>query len=372
MKTLLQHILIIVLPISLLLSFPVYVLYKTGEFKTPKQVIGYMKQSSPYTYGLAYSDPSILFKVAMVREVRPTVLALGNSKILTMRKEFFNDSVVFYNAGGTAGNIANFRAIVASLPVKPRVIFMTVEPLHFDPAVRVATSDQLRTTKEEAYVEVIGNRIIQSWGLVYRDFLAKKFSLNDITSPTTSSSTPIGLNAYVTGSGIRNDGSYHYGKQYEDKDLRDKKIAAAINYIIHKDSIYSTGEVSHDALKELDAFLSLCKEEHIYVVGYIPPTPKKIEDAYKNNQVFSYMFNVYDVTDPIFKKYGFRVFNFFQLASLGGGDEETIDEYHTSEKIMLRTLLQIYKSDGAVRPYINEKKILSMMLHAQDQNDVTR
>jgi hypothetical protein len=182
----------------------------------------------------------------------------------------------------------------------------------------------------------------------------------------------LGLSARVTGSGFRNDGSYHYGKQYESKELKKERLDKAVAFIGNREWLEGKESFSTPALTELDDFLAYCKEKNIYVIGYIPPTPKVIEDAYRKYPKYEYVFHTYEKTLPLFQKYDFELYDFFSMKQLGASDEETIDEYHTTEKVMLRVMIKM-SDKGKTLSYVTTKASLQKLLNSiKDQNDVLR
>jgi hypothetical protein len=108
------------------------------------------------------------------------------------------------------------------------------------------------------------------------------------------------------------------------------------------------------------------------VVGYIPPTPKVIEDAYKRHAKYEYMFHTYEKTSPIFKKYNFEVYDFFSLQALGATDDEAIDEYHTNEKVMVRVLVKMSGKGKELSKVISQAKLQKLLNSAKDGNDVLK
>jgi hypothetical protein len=358
----------LVVPFLILLSFPVYVEYVSGEFMPLEEIIRKQIDDPAVVYGTAYSDQSYFYRSAMAQQLQPEVLALGNSKILTMRQGFFNQGVRFYNAGAVTPSIESFKVFLEKTQVTPKVIIMTLEPLHFDPALRSAREEVAqRYHKDEYYIKFF-SIISQSWLGVYYDFYAGKFSLEDLKS----SSSRVGLNARITGTGILGDGSFHYGKQYHDTKKKEDKIANAIRFIETKQSTPQKEFIGSEALAELDAFLKYCKSKNMYVIAYIPPTPQSIEKAYSKKEQYAYLFKVAEYVDPIFKKYDFTLYNFFSMASVGSTDKDAIDEYHTNEKVMVKTLLAIVSDNKTLQSYTSRKKLENILLHAEDGNDVLR
>jgi hypothetical protein len=372
MKNFFFKVFLLLLPVALLYIFPTYVDIKSGEFVPLSTVIEkQLDTNNPVIYGPAFSDQTTYHKAQMVRMLNPQVLALGNSKLLTLRAQFFNEGVTFYNAGGIVGEIGSFRKFLEVTKAKPEILIITVEPLYFDPLLVISTSTLDKKYQPVPHMTKISSIVIQDWLTVYLDYFKKKFTLRELTESNPSIET-IGLNARINGSGFRNDGSYHYGKQYESKQLKQEKINKAITFIENKTSIESKEFFSSSARKELDELLRYCKENNIYVIGYIPPTPKAIEDTYKKYSKYDYMTHTHELTSPIFKKYGFEVYDFYSMARLGAGDEETIDEYHTSERVMLRVLINILDTNTHLQQVASKAYLKKILLNSKDQNDVMR
>lgn len=319
-------------------------------------------------YGPAYSNRVISYKSEMVRRIKPEVLALGNSKILTIRKEFFKTNTIFYNAGSTAASIEAFKMFVESTGVYPKVIIMTVEPLHFNPSLKI---DKAKVAEDLKYVSPFSeilNAVGKPWLGVYRDYIQKKFTLKALFAK--NSGEKIGLNALINNSGMRNDGSFHYGNQYVGDQSHIDKINDAVNFITHRQSAPSDEIISKEALSELDTFLKFCKEHNIYVIGYTPPAPHVIYEAYKEFPSYGYMFKTYEDTKPIFKKNNFSIFDFFDMATFGAPDFESLDGYHTDEKTTLRIIIKMAESDKTLRNYVDPKYLQGVLNSAKDRNDI--
>ncbi len=367
-----KKIFYICVPILVVFTFPLFVELYSGEFLTTSTVMEkQLSMNKSVIYGPAYSDQSLYYKTEMVKRLNPKVLAIGNSKLLTLRSDFFNEGITFYNAGGTAGDIASFRKFLEMTHATPSYIIMVVEPLHFDPVLVVSTTTLDKKYEAISYVAKIGSIISRSWIGVYRDYIQKKFTIEGILTTHDDIET-IGLNARINGSGLRNDGSYHYGKQYEDKVAREQKIQKAIIFIETKTGVEGKEFFSTPALNELDAFLSYCKERNIVVVGMIPPTPKVIEDTYKKYPQYEYMFHTYEKTLPVFQKYNFALYNFFSMSSLSATDEETIDEYHTSERVMLRAMMKMSDVGQPLSHIATKASLQKILTFVKDQNDVLK
>lgn len=367
MKVFLTKVALIFIPVLGVIVFPFIVLFISGEFTPIKDVI--TKQTEGHMlYGLAYSDQSLLYKVVATEVRKPHVLALGNSKILTMRKEFFKDSVSFYNAGGTTPNISYFRRFLETTGVRPTTLIITVEPLHFDPLLKVETKEKTFTFKNTTEPVRILSILSRSWLKVYNDYHNNKFTLDQLKNRDVLLET--GVVAVTVKGGLRSDGSYQYGQHYKDLLIKSEKINKAVTFITTLYRPETKENFSSQALRELDALLQYCKERNIKVIGYIPPMPTVIEEAYISKSHYDFIFKTYEKTRPVFKKYNFAIYDYHSLHSLASSDDETLDEYHTGEKVMVRMMLDIAKKDTYFNTLVSKEVLEAMLQQTKGQDAV--
>jgi hypothetical protein len=359
-------ILLLALPFAVLLSFPITIYYLAGEFISGDDAIKIQQKDPAIIYGKAYSDETSYIKVTLLQSMKPDVVALGNSRILTMRREFFDPTISFYNAGGTTPDITSFRKFLTETKIHPKIIIMVVEPAHFNPLLKINTNQNSPLYTKENYVLWLINTINHTWFRFYQDYVNKKIDIEKITKDRTQS---IGINAIMTGSGTRYDGSRSYGTQYNDIRVTKTLIDNEVKNITSKKDTETPQTASGDALIELDRFLELCKNENIYVIGYIPPTPERIIKAYHSQKQYNYIFETYDKTLPIFKKYNFQLFDFYSLKSLNADENEAIDASHTSEKVMVRALIYMSKTDSVLKNVLS-KNLNTMLIHTTNKNNV--
>src|SRR5581483_5113636 len=127
--------LLLAVPVLGILGFPFFLMYIGGEFTPPDKVIQ-IQDSSKQTvyYAPAYNSFEDYYKMQQILDQKPQVLAIGNSKILDIRQEFFNPDVTFYNAGLLAKKIQHFREVLSHIPreSQPKVMIMTLEQTQFN------------------------------------------------------------------------------------------------------------------------------------------------------------------------------------------------------------------------------------------------
>lgn len=365
-----KKVFLLLLPVFVIFIFPIFVEVKSGETLSLSTVMERQLTTHPVLYGAAYSDDTVYYKVNMMQKIQPDIIALGNSKILTMRSEFFASSTLrFYNAGSTTGGIEDFKLFLQKSGVYPKVIIMTVEPLHFSPSIQINPQNIEKKFSPVSGFSRLINIVTGPWSSIYGDYFAHKFTIDTLLH-ASSTDERIGLNALVNDSGLRNDGSYHYGNQYSADQGKIDRINDTVSFIENKALPTASATLSPAALSELDAFLAFCAEHNIQVIGYIPPTPHAVVEAYKKYPSYDYVFHIYENTNPIFQKYNFRVFDFFDMATLNVPDTDAVDGYHTDEKVMVQVLIQMAQKDTELSKVVDIKKLTKIFNTAKDSNNV--
>ena len=100
---------------SLVILFPAYVLQSAGELKSVDTVCRMQKENSNLLWGCAYVEAKEKYKLTGTKLNQPNVLALGNSRTMPFRKEFFNQGVTFYNAGGGVKIIPQYKVFLENI-----------------------------------------------------------------------------------------------------------------------------------------------------------------------------------------------------------------------------------------------------------------
>src|SRR4030095_8142584 len=177
-----------------------------------------------------------------------------------------------------------------------------------------------------------------NWMEVYKDYLAGKFNFRTLVRRP---STHIGLSAVARGAGFRNDGSYSYGVRGSDDE--DTRFREAFERIEKGNQRFQYGgSVSKRALDELALLLEQCANKDIRVVAFLPPYANVVWRAMKSKGVeYKYMCEIAHKVTPLFDHYGFRFFDFSDVASVGASDAEAVDGLHGSESAYLRMFLQM-------------------------------
>ncbi|HBV01190.1 MAG TPA: hypothetical protein DEF00_02210 [Candidatus Taylorbacteria bacterium] len=350
-----QRIGLFILPLVLLLAFPVYVFVKSGEGMSTKSVIAaQISGKSPILFGAAYGNSTSYYKLRYLYELNPDVIALGTSRALQFRSGFFTPDTRFLNAGGSISRIEQFREFLDKIPrgKEPSIILIGLDQNFFDPSWRGRTPvgiDELSVFDSPASV------FLNSWTKIYRDYYRRKFTFSDLDDGSRDRRA-IGLNARRNGNGFRNDGSYRYGYFLDHFDAREAVLAEIRNF----DRAQTTdphlqkapGALDEASIKEIESFLQLSAERNIHIVGFLPPYPPSVyAGLLEDMEDYPYIFTIFDRLRPLFAARGFSFYDFSDSAAFWSNDAEMIDLIHGSEKTYTRLFLKMVATDSKLASY---------------------
>ncbi len=358
------------MPLIVLLGFPCFVLYLSGELMSVDKIIELQKQQKkPILFGRGYSNHVYYYKLnCLLARDHVDVITFGTSRVMQFRSKFFKKDVSFYNTGGCVRRLDHLKQFLKMIPQsqEPKIIILGLDQDFFN-----NNSNMLKDKNKNVWIpHNTGSKDIfkTSWKKVYTDFYKGKYSFKAIFQDNDNVKR-IGLMAISRDFGFRNDGSCYYGKYTYDPEFIktwDYQFKDTFKIISEGSNHFEYGDnVSAHAVDELSNLLEECNRRGIYVIGFLPPFAHAVFIKMKSmGNKYKYLFKIEETLRPIFKKYQYSFFNFTDLASIGAPDSETLDGWHGSEKAYLRLLIKIAETDIKLKqyvdlPYIKKKLILS-------------
>jgi hypothetical protein len=350
------------IPIGLVFIIPTSIFFFGREYYPVEKVVEVQQANPDVLYGLAYNNVSEAYKKALIEKINPKVIAVGSSRVMQFRKEFFAEPATFVNAGGGISTLGQMEKFLRELPADSNVKFMIfgVEQDAFKSASSAHT--YMSGQKEDITSEWLRN----DWRLAYMDYFNGKISLKALFN-TYKETHDIGLSALLKKNGFRGDGSYKYGEISSDlfhTETLAKENALFLGSIKNDRSTFQYGKsISEEALSSVDTILKLAKEKGIYVVGFSPPYPYEfykeiisMEDEYKKTALeFPKKMQV------IFSANGFKYYDFSNVQVLKAKDSEFVNSGHGSDKMHVRMALYMLERDGELNKYFDAKKLKEML-----------
>jgi hypothetical protein len=346
LKTFWLKLSLFALPFVLLLGFPVFVLSVSGELLPISAVLALNNNSPDFRYGLAYSNADKYYKISEVRRRKPAVLALGTSRIMQLRSEFFSQPQQFYNAGGGLTRLEQFRVFLEQAGYAPSLLIVSLDQNFFN--------DNWKAEKYEDYParltadERAGlGTILMGWRGLYRDYRSGKFRLADFRAVPQC----LGVSACAQRKGFRADGSYDYGIKLSE-DL-EERLAEAFERIGTRTEMFEKGEqVSPTRLAELQRLLAYCRAQNIHVVGFLPPYAHAVYSKMQTLSDYRYLSQIAEQVKPAFDQFQFTFADYSDLAWLGASDEEALDGFHGDERAYRRILLRLAEQNERLAQYV--------------------
>jgi hypothetical protein len=354
-----------IVPIILVIIFPVIILYKTGEFIKIEEIISLQsKNENSIVFGKVYlgQGGDLPHKMQVLAVRKPDVISVGSSRVLQFRSKLFLDESSFYNAGGVGANVGDFNKMLLIMQEEydytPKAVILGLDQFNFnsnrDSKSLAFTEEPDKSPAAELFIALRN---------VYFDLFKRKFSTIEIFSKNTNSFTPIGLHARTTGSGIRNDGSHRYGAHIENPnnpEHEDYQFQDTLKRIEAGSRLFEYGNnISQDALVQVQNLLTYAHANDIYVIAFLPPYPHPIlEEMLSRGESYLYIQKIYPSLKPLFDEFEYALFDFTDLSSVGAGDDEIIDGLHASEKAYARILMRMAQEDEVLSIYAHDLSYL--------------
>lgn len=369
---------IFTLPFGLPLVGALAILGISGELSSLDSVVRrQVHETRTVLFGEAYEDRKAALKYAHRLAGTPPVVALGNSRVMQFRSGFFVRPSYFYNAGGLAGHIPDFRAWFAKIPAdhQPAILLIGLEHSYFNANWHAYDGDNRAAEAEIA--ELLApvspfDRFEQHWRNALLDVRNGKVSLPRLADRSQRENR-IGLNAIMNGNGFRNDGSYRYGQilaNPANSNLADFQFRESLQRIEKGSGRFAHGQKANEpAVAELAKFLALCQQRGIHVIGFLPPYAPTIYDALKRPQT-SYLFTLESILRPLFDRHGFSFADFSDPRVVGSSDQEMLDGNHGSEKTYLRLLLEMGARDAQLLRYLDLDQMRRQLAAAPNRLEV--
>jgi len=336
------------LPAAYLLrdAYAATILRQAGELLATDKIAS-RQQASQALYGSALFEDDTQYKLDLVRERRPEILALGSSRALQFRSEFFR--VEFANAGRAMNAIEHGAAFVDELLKvhTPRTVIMTVDLWWLNDA-RKYKGERARRLEDTSKLTST------FWGFVNDRKITKlqtvQAFLGDLSNPISSRSS-IGIAALARGRGYRPDGSRDYGDRYFglDASFDDVRFETSMRRARRGGTLLSHGEtISREHLTALENLLQRFRLHNVSVIVVLPPLAAGLLDYLNASGKFRYM----DEARQALRQLSVPVFDFTDPRTLDARDCEFADALHAGDIIYQRMLAEM-TSAGLLRDEID-------------------
>lgn len=377
MKRFLFRLFLFSLPIALFYAFPLAVIFFSKEYYTIDKVVTIQNANPHSIYGNTYNVGSFIpYKTALFQAHDPKIFALGSSRTLQIRKEFFSTSSDFINAGLAGRSIADMKYFIENIATSasstPRTLILVIDREMFllDPGQSDARIDDP--------ISLFGLRfhlpLEVSRGIYLDYFLRHKYSFTDLIHSSNKNDT-LGIRALADGNGFRSDGSYRNHLESEDKNLvaKNQTEANAVAREILNGKYRSTlvdQKKIEDNLTLLRDVLSICKNKNITVVGFTPPYMTAINEATfdMRSPVRQEYIDMTNAVSAAFASAGFGFYNLSDIHKYNGSDSEFIDTVHGTDVMYAKLSLYLAEHDATMKKALSTRNLTQILEDARGDN----
>ena len=372
MKKFILKIAIFAIPIIAYYIFPVSVIFLSKEYYTAAQVVETQNANKQNLYGNVYNTGSYIpYKEDLIQTNNPNIVAIGSSRAMEIRKEFFNASTTFINAGLAGRSLEAVEYFLNTMPNtlingKNRILLFVVDREMFtrDPSAQDARTDD--------YASILGLHLYLPLNVargMYLDYFARhKYNFTDLLH-NIQNNNAIGINAIAFNEGFRSDGSFKYNRESKDPALLANNTAAI--HLVTQDLLDANPSsllVSDDQkiainLKTLQQLLALARSRDITVIGFIPPYPTEINQA-TFNPISPYAKRETNLTNKIIAEFEQASSSFYDLSDIskyGGTDSEFVDTVHGDDLMYAKVSLYLAEHNQLLANYFDKKALQKMI-----------
>ena len=316
-------------------------------------------------YGTALNQNHFVHKIELVHHNKSRIIALGSSRALGLREEFFSTS--FVNCGRAMNNLDNGKVFLAKLFLhhKPEVLLLVLDFWWFSD---MFTQRETLDFYQKTGVELTLDKFIKPYDFLLsskispRDYLQILLFRNDKNHITNYNN--LGLMAIKRSDGFRKDGSYLYASSIYGLAPQSQRSIGFNDNLDSKRRFEFGANISHKRLTALSEIIKLCIDNNVAPVIIIPPVSSVIyQRMFSQQEKYGYVlrFQEYVKSLPV------ESYDFHDIKKVESTDCECIDGFHIGDVAYQKILLKILNQNpsSVIRNYLN----ISLMERMVREND---
>lgn len=377
MRKLASNLLLFCLPLAALLFFPMMVYVRSGESTSAAGVAKLQLSQNLVLFGRAYSNVDQQYKIAAANLRRPKIVAIGSSRAMNIRSEFFRTGESFYNAGVSGPKPDYLKRFFLSFGGEryPELAIVILDQRWFHedfPRAFPLTDTDPALDHDPAWREFFRD----AWRQIYVSYYRDKNFRHTQLSGYNRGAKRIGINATLGRHGYRNDGSFYYEHLLTTADgpaILRSEIARQVAQIDASAEGFEYGrEMNESSLREVGEFLDYAREYGVTVIGVLPPYAPSIYDAIQMS-TGDQKKNTEKIISALNAEFAQRSFAFYDLSRAelyGGSDEEFIDPVHGSDRMLARALLFLAQKNDDLAQVVDSTAIERSLSGSTDPRQI--
>ncbi|MDZ4154089.1 hypothetical protein [Methylicorpusculum sp.] len=316
------------------------VLLKAGEIDIDR-VIQQQSADSSVLFSSGINQNAFSYKIKLMGETNPEIMAIGSSRAMQFRQAFFN--VRFLNMGGTVSHVADLEQLSAefyTLEDKPELVLLLIDPWWFNPNYPAVKHSHISAEYPDMInVDLILNAI-------------KAFTRGNWMLAMMNSNN-LGIHSILTGEGFSVDGSYHYSSTVTSaKPATDVQFSNTLSRIKKGTQRFEKANYADsDMIKRACDAIKLIEKSTSQLVVVAPPFSKKVWDGMEAGG-YEYMQDAYSQLESCTN---IPVNDYSDPDSLmGSNDCEFVDGFHGGDTTAARMLMDILQKNAELNKYIDQ------------------
>lgn len=318
-------------------------LQRSGELLSDAEIAEAQTAGDEFVLaGMATRPVDYHYKLELVRRRQPEVVALGSSRALPFRPQFFLPE--FVNAGQGMGNIGMGQWFVSEMleTCRPAVVLLAVDIWWINrySSTPFVVPQPLSRGKELSVKKLL---------LPYVWVRDKKISAVDLLSGGLfqREKNRIGVAALTTFSGLGPWGSYYYtGIITGTVDADDVRFGKSIDRVRQGTSKFEYAvKADESKVATLISLIERLEQAGCHVVAFLPPVAPTVHDEMQRIEQgggYSYVADAMQTMEQA----GIVLHDYQDVRSLGSSDGEFVDGFHGGDVAYARILRDLVGRDG--------------------------
>lgn len=324
-------------------------LIKVGESNLESVINRQMISNNNILFNSGIHGDFFDYKLKLYELVVPTVIAIGSSRAMPVRGEFF--SAPFSNYGGAAGSVARIKEVVNRIsppPPKLKIALVFIDFWWFFPNSQYSPQNEEYTPPiyplfpDAATIYGAGRVIVQNF--------------RRISSLIPPPSDRLGLHGIISNEGFDKYGSYHYTSTIVgEKISTDEKFELTKNRIEKGVMGFEYSDTADRTLvRQFIKTVNQLKQQNIHVILIFPPLPAYVNKLMDESRKYGYISDLKALLAADGITY-YDYTNATKIQDIKQPDCEFIDGLHGGDVVYARLISDIAKNDFMLRHYLNNE-----------------